>query len=89
MPNLRGIMKKLQTAILHTGLVIKVNTYQFFSPEQNRMINRYEIVTPVYKPTTAGNWRDMDYSILATCSVVEIINCLNDIYQAMKEYRSA
>lgn len=83
--NLRGIMKKLQTAILHTGLVVKVNTYQFYSPEQNRMINRYEIVTPVYKPTTAGSWRDMDYSILVTCSQVEVVECLNEIYKAVRK----
>lgn len=87
--NTNRIMKKLQKAILCTGLLIKINTYQFYSSDQNRMINRYEIVTPVYKPTTAGNWKDVDYSILATCSVVEVINCLNDIYKAMKDYRSA
>lgn len=31
MANLRRLEKKLQTAILHTGLVVKVNTYQLFA----------------------------------------------------------
>ena len=31
--NLKGKMKKLQTAIVKTGLVIKINTNQFYSDE--------------------------------------------------------
>lgn len=32
--NLNGKMKKLQTAIVKAGLVIKVNTNQFYSADQ-------------------------------------------------------
>lgn len=85
MANLRGLTKKLQTAILQTGLVVKVNTYQFYSREQKRMISKYQITTPVFRPNSAGEWKDMDYEILSTCSAVEVVECLNEIYKAVRE----
>lgn len=84
MANLRGLAKKLQTAILQTGLVVKVNTYQFYSQEQKRMISKYQITTPVFRQNSAGEWKDMDYEILSTCSAVEVVECLNSIYQQTK-----
>lgn len=54
MANLRGLTKKLQTAILQTGLVVKINTYQFYSQEQKRMISKYQITTPVFRPNSVG-----------------------------------
>ena len=36
--NCNAVMKKLQRAILSTGLVIKISTSQFYSEEQDRMI---------------------------------------------------
>jgi hypothetical protein len=83
--NLRGKMKKLQTAIVKTGLVIKINTYQFYSVEQKRMITSYSIVTPVYRfSERKQEWKHTDYEILKTCSIVEVIYCLLDIYKAVK-----
>lgn len=85
MAKLRGLIKKLQTAILHTGLVVKVNTYQFYSQEQKRMISKYQIMTPAYQPTRSGEWKDRDYEILSTCSMVEVVECLNEVYKAVKK----
>lgn len=49
MANLRMISKKLQTAILSTGHIVKINTNQFYSKEQNRMITMYSVTM-----TTSG-----------------------------------
>ena len=87
MANLRGLIKKLQTAILQTGLVVKVNTYQFYSREQKRMISKYQITTPVFRQNSVGEWKDKDYEILSTCSLVEVVECLNIIYQQMKGWK--
>lgn len=84
MANLRGLTKKLQTAILNTGLGIKVNTYQFYSQDQKRMINKYQITTPVFKQNSVGEWKDMEYEILSTCSAVDVVECLNEIYREIK-----
>lgn len=85
--NLNGRMKKLQTAIVKAGLVIKINTHQFYSAEQNRMISSYSICTPVtYFSERKQEWKIMDYEILKSCSMPEIIFCLLDIYKAVKAW---
>lgn len=85
--NLNGRMKKLQTAIIKAGLVIKINTHQFYSADQNRMITSYSICTPVtYFSERKQEWKIMDYEILKSCSMPEIIFCLLDIYKAVKAW---
>lgn len=82
--NLNGRMKKLQTAIVKTGLVIKVNSNQFYSADQKRMITSYIIKTPVtYYSEKQGEWKTKDYEILRSCSMPEVIFCLLDIYKAV------
>lgn len=83
--NLNGKMKKLQTAIVKTGMVIKVNSSQFYSSDQRRMITSYRICTPVYCLTGAG-WKTKDYEILKTCSMPEVVFCLLDIYKAVVDW---
>lgn len=80
--NLRGRMKQLQNAIVRTGLIIKINSNQFYSDEQKRMITSYRIVTPIYC-YKYGEWKTTDYEILKTSSMVELILCLVDIYKAV------
>lgn len=79
------IMKKLQRAILQTGLVIKIGTSQFYSEEQNKMITMYILSTPTLQQKKNGMWVMRDYEILRTAAVVEAVNCLNDIYKAVKQ----
>lgn len=83
--NLNRLYKKLQTAILYTGLAVKVNTYQFYSQEHNRIISKYQITTPVFRPNSAGEWKDIDYEIISTCSVGEVVECLNYIYKSVRK----
>ena len=86
MANLRGKMKKLQTAIIKRGMVVKINQSQFYSADQNRMITSYRIITPVECYCTGKNeWKTKDYEILKTCSMVDLIYCLLDIYKAVSE----
>ena len=82
--NLRGMMKKLQTALLHVNVVIKVDSKQWYSKEQNRLINQYSIVTPVMAKDKRGNWKEREYEVLKTHSPVEVVQCLADIYKALK-----
>ena len=82
--NLRGKLKKLQTAILKAGLVIKINQNQFFSDDQKRMITSYRICTPIdYYSEKYHEWKLTDYEILKTCSMPEVIFCLLEIYKAV------
>ena len=83
--NLNIIMRKLQRAILQKGLVIKIGSTQFYSEEQNRMITIHILSTRVTYRNTHGEWKERDYEIVRSASQKEIVNCLNDIWQAVRE----
>lgn len=86
--NLNTNMKKLQRAILSTGLVIKIGTSQFYSPEQERMITMWILSTPTLQNGLNG-WRMRDYEILRTASAVEAVKCMADVWEQVKKWRKA
>lgn len=83
--NLNSIMRKLQRAILQKNLVIKIGTTQFYSAEQNRMIIIHILSTRITYRNTHGEWKERDHEILRSASRIEVVNCLNDIWQAVRE----
>lgn len=87
MANLKAILRKLQKAILSTGLIIKIGTSQFYSKEQERIITVTIISTPVFRPTKRGEWKDCDYEILRTASQYDAVMCLKEIWEAYKEWK--
>lgn len=91
--NLNTTMKKLQRAILFerrailsTGLVIKIGTSQFYSPEQERMITMWILSTPTLQNGRNG-WRMRDYEILRAASAVEAVKCMADVWEQVKEWK--
>lgn len=85
MAKLNGIARKLQKAILQKALVIRMGTSQFYSVEQKRLITVYILSTRIMERKKNGEWKDTDLEILRTASLLEIVNCLNDIWKAVKE----
>lgn len=85
--NLNTTTKKLQRAILSTGLVIKIGTSQFYSPEQGRMITMWILSTPTLQNGRNG-WRMRDYEILRSASAAEVVKCLADMWEQTKEWRN-
>lgn len=83
--NMNSIMRKLQRAILQKGLVIKIGSTQFYSAQQNRMITIHILSTRITYRNTHGEWKERYYEILRSASQIEIVNCLNDIWQAVRE----
>jgi hypothetical protein len=81
--NLNLIMKKLQRAITGKGLVIKINTSQFYSEDQGRMITVYLLVTPTWQQCRDGTMKMKDYEVLRTASGIDIVKCLVDIHKAV------
>nr|DAH67884.1 MAG TPA: hypothetical protein [Caudoviricetes sp.] len=84
MANFKIIIKKLQKAILSTGLVVKIGTSQFYSCEQERLITITVISTPVFQKTKKG-WKDCDYEILRTASQYDVVVCLKELWEAVKK----
>lgn len=85
--NLKGRLKQLQTAIIKKGIVIKIDSNQFYSEDQKRCITSYRVLTPISKYNKSKDaWEIKDLEILKTSSVPEVILCLADIYKAVSSW---
>ena len=71
MADMSKIMYKLQTALKQKGYIIYINTQQFYSEEQDRLIKLYIL----------KHGKD---ELLKTASQIKVINKLNEIWQEVK-----
>ena len=82
MANLKNKMKKLQTALVKSGIIISINHTQFYSEDQQRMITQYHILTPQdVWDEKQKKYVKKNKEILKTCSMVEVIKCLLEQYR--------
>lgn len=82
--NINSKMKKLQMAILQSGLAISINRSQFYSVEQNRFIPMVSLSTKVFHYyERLGEWKDQTFEIIRTSSQVDALICLLEIYKAV------
>lgn len=71
MADMSKLMYKLQTALKQKGYIIYINTQQFYSEEQDRLIKIY-----ILKHGKA--------ELLRTASQIQVINKLNEIWQEVR-----
>lgn len=83
--NIKATTKKLQTALMKKGIIYKINTYQFYSTEQKRMITGYSIreKQAVQKPD--GDITLKDVELLNTCSQVEVLKWFSEEWRKAQE----
>ena len=81
---LDGIIKKLQRAIISKGLIVKIKNDQFWSEEQKRLITVKQVCVLVSYRNRNDEWKQKDYEILKTCSLLEVCECLKDIWEAVR-----
>lgn len=81
MAKLNQTMRKLQTAIVNAGQVVKINTHQFYSEEQERMITSYSVAVPMWSDFRQ---KMVDHEMLKTCSTVEVVKFLADMLEGLR-----
>lgn len=82
--NINGTMKKLQMAILQSGLAITIGRTQFYSPEQHRFIPMISLSTKVFHYyEKSGEWKEQTFDIIRTSSQADALMCMVDIYKAV------
>ena len=71
--NVNATIKKLQKALIGKGIIYKINTYQFYSKEQNRMITGYSVreKQTVIRPNGEATQKEVE--LLNTCSQIEVL----------------
>ena len=72
MADLANTLYKLQLALKQKGIIVLINTSQFYSEEQDRIIKMY---------TITQNKKE----IIKTSSIVKAIKALNNLWQEVKE----
>ena len=72
MADLSNTLYKLQLALKQKGIIVLINTSQFYSKEQERIIKMYNITQ---------NKKE----IIKTSSIVKAIKALNNLWQEVKE----
>lgn len=58
---------------MQKGIIYKINTYQFFSAEQKRMITGYSVTEKQAYTKKNGEIGVHDVELLNTCSQVEVL----------------
>ena len=71
--NIKQTTNKLQKALIQRGYIYKINTYQFYREQQNRMITGYRITQkqPYRKKNEEMSVKDVE--LLNSCSQVEVL----------------
>ena len=72
MADLANTLNKLQLALKQKGIIVLINTSQFYSEEQDRIIKMY---------TITQNKKE----IIKTSSIVKAVKALNNLWQEVKE----
>lgn len=71
--NIRATINKLQKALIQRGYIYKINTYQFYSEQQNRMITGYRITEKQAYRKNNGEMSVKDVKMFNSCSQVEVL----------------
>lgn len=71
--NIKATINKLQKALIQRGYIYKINTYQFFSEQQHRMITGYRITQKQPYRKKNGEMSAKDVELLNSCSQVEVL----------------
>ena len=77
--------KKLQKALVTKGIIYKINTYQFYSEEQNRFITGYRITEKQAYKKKNGEMSVKDVELLNTCSQVEVLQWFAEEWRKVNE----
>lgn len=79
--NVKKKLKQLQTALIQKGKIYKINTYQFFSAEQNRMITGYSVTEKQAYTKKNGEIGLHDVELLNTCSQIEVLKWFKEEWE--------
>lgn len=83
--NKKQIINKLQSALIAKGYIYKINTFQFYSEQQNRMITGYRITEKQPYKKKNGEMSAKDVKLLNSCSQVEMLRWFVEKWNEVKE----
>lgn len=85
--NIKQTINKLQKALIQRGYIYKINTYQFYSEQQDRMITGYRITQKHPYRKKNGEMSEKDVELLNSCSQVEVLKWFVGKWEKRKNER--
>lgn len=82
---IRQTIHKLQSALIAKGYIYKINTYQFHSKQQNRMITGYRITQKQPYRKKNGEMSEKDVELFNSCSQMEVLKWFVEKWNEVKE----
>lgn len=86
--NIKGTIRKLQTALIQKGIIYKINAYQFFSVEQKHMITGYSVTEKQAYTKKNGEIGMHDVELLNTCSRIEVLKWFAEEWRKTQDERN-
>lgn len=83
--NFRQQTNKLQQVLISKGIIYKINTYQFFSEEQNRMITGFSVTEKQPYEKKDGTIGMHDVELKRTCSQIELLKWFAEKWRKANE----
>lgn len=83
--NIKQTTNKLQKALIQREYIYKINTYQFYSEQQNRMITSYRITQKQPYRKKNGEMSQKDVELLNSCSQVEALKWFVEKWREVNE----
>lgn len=83
--NIKATINKLQKALIQRGYIYKINTYQFYSDQQNRMITGYRITQKQPYRKKNREMSEKDVELLNSCSQVEVLKWFVEKWKEVRE----
>ena len=83
--NIIATIDKLQKALIQRGYIYKINTYQFYSDQQHRMITGYRITEKQPYRKKNGEMSAKDVELMNSCSQVEVLKWFVGEWNEVKE----
>lgn len=83
--NIRKTINKLQSVLIAKGYIYKINTYQFYSDQKNRMITGYRITEKQPYRKKNGEMSVKDVELLNSCSQVELLKWFVEKWKEVRE----
>ena len=79
--NISAAINKLQMALLVKNIQVKLNTKQAYIEENNKMVTKYILTTPMERISKSGELYMKDETIYETYSKAQLIKFLYRTYK--------
>lgn len=86
--NVRQQTAKLQKALITKGKIYRINTHQFYSEEQDRMITGYRVTERITVKNPKGEVKSKEIERLHTYSPVELLKWFAEEWRNVDEGES-